>query len=241
MTRPGAVAGQGKQSRRAAPGVPGKRRGRLPHLIQKGLERLYRIDCGLDVRDFLLGEEERGSIVGRGPREQLLVQHDEDGLWLGLFLDPRVLRNLEDHDPRRQLDDRNLSDLCLSVEGVSHFLYVVWRARQEHPVSPLELELQGEVDKYATCLLTLLGQRDGPPPELWQALFARFALDGALSVEERERYLTANQQAGRYAEELDRCFVKEHRLDALLAELRFFYRLGWREKVERIALIADRH
>ncbi|HEY3354296.1 MAG TPA: hypothetical protein VGQ83_13670 [Polyangia bacterium] len=204
--------------------------------MQRGLERLYRIRSGLDVRDFVVGEDARAGLADRRrPREQLLVRHDEEGLWLGLFLDPDALANLAANDPRRRLDDANLGDLCLTVEGVSHFLYLVFCAGQERPVSQRELELQAEVDKYATCLLTLMAQGGGPPGDLWPALFRRFALDPALAPDERERYATANEQASRYAADLDRRYVRRGRLAALLVELRLFYRLSWRQKVERIA------
>jgi hypothetical protein len=214
----------------------GGRRGAVLHGVQGGLERLYRVRSGLDVRDFVVGEDAREDLaVARRPREQLLVRHDEEGLWLGLFLDPQALANLAAHDPRRRLDEGNLNDLCLTVEGVSHFLYLVFCAGQDRPVSQLELELQAEVDKYATCLLMHLGERDGPPPGLWQRLFRRFALDPELTPEERERYATANEQAGRYAADLERRFVEHRRVGALLAELRLFYRLSVREKLQRIA------
>jgi hypothetical protein len=118
---------------------------------------------------------------------------------------------------------------------VSHFLCLVFCAGQERPVSQLELELQGEIDKYVTCLFTLLAQRDGPPPELGGLLFRRFAYDDRLSIEERDRYATANEQAARYAAHLDRRYVRPGRLGALLTELRRFYRLSFAEKLERIA------
>src|SRR5690606_22268107 len=44
---------------------------------------------------------------------------------------------------------RHFEAACLATEGVSHFLYVIFRARSAGQVSQLELELQGEVDKYA--------------------------------------------------------------------------------------------
>ena len=125
--------------------------------LQRGLERLYRIDTALDVRDFLIDERTRGACApARAPREQLLLAESEGGLELGLFLDRTALENLAARDPRERLDDRNLGDFLLAVEGVSHFVYVAWRARAKRPVSAFELELQAEVDKYVTCLLTLL-------------------------------------------------------------------------------------
>jgi hypothetical protein len=220
----------------APQGTNGRKRSLLLWLVQGGLERLYRIHSGLDVRDFVVEDDLRQQLGQvRCAREQLLVRHDDEGLWLGLFVDPGVLANLEAHDPRRRLDEDNLGDLCLTVEGVSHFVYLVFCASQDRPVSQLEMELQGEIDKYATCVFTMIAQRDGPPRELWQMLFRHFALEAGLSSEERERYLTANAEAGRYAAGLDERFVRRGELEALLRELRLFYRLGFLEKLEWIA------
>ena len=42
------------------------------------------------------------------------------------------------------------ADYCTALEGVSHFHYLVWSLARGRNVSLLELELQAEVDKYAT-------------------------------------------------------------------------------------------
>src|SRR5262249_52417790 len=97
--------------------------------VQRGLETLYRIRTDLDVRDFVIDAETRDAIgVPRAAREQLLVSEADGDLHLALFVDDRALANLAVHDPRRRLDGRNLGDFLLTVEGVSHFVYVAWRA-----------------------------------------------------------------------------------------------------------------
>ena len=109
--------------------------------LQGGLETMYRVETDLDVCDFLVDGERREALnVERMPREQLLIKPEPDGLQLGLFVDERTLENLAMRDPRRRLDEDNLHDFLLAVEGVSHFVYVVHRARQERPVSAVELE-----------------------------------------------------------------------------------------------------
>src|SRR6516164_7769408 len=123
----------------------------VPKRVQKGLEQLYRVETHVDIGDYLIDGATREAIgVHRAPREQLLVAETDGELELALFLDQGVLANLEANDPHEHLDERNLEDFLLTVEGVSHFVYVVWRARRGRPVSALELELQAEVDKYVT-------------------------------------------------------------------------------------------
>ncbi len=213
-------------------------------LVQRGLERMYRIDTSLDVTDFVIDARTRDALkVARAPREQLLVAERDGELELGLFVDEKALANLARNDPRERLDGANLQDFLLTVEGVSHFVYVAWRAQQERPVSALELELQAEVDKYVTCLLTLLTQTaphqaGGLRAGLRDRLFCRFELEPDLDGEERDRYLVANSNAKSYAKSLDARFVARGGLADMLDELRRFYRLGVNDKIAHIAQAA---
>lgn len=205
----------------------------LPKL-QRGLEALYRLEGSACVSGFLIDAEARARLgVARAPREQLLVAEDDDGVSVGLFVDDDALSNLAVHDPGRRLDERNLGDFLLAVEGVSHFVYVMWRARHDAPVSALELEVQAEVDKYVTCLLC------GPHgPErsaaLRRRLFDDVAFDDDLDGDERHRYRVANANALRYSESLERRYVRSARIADMLGELRRFYRLPLDGKLDLI-------
>lgn len=207
--------------------------------LQGGLESMYRVETELDVCDFLVGGEARDALqVERAPREQLLIRRDDEGLQLGLFVDERTLENLAMRDPRRRLDAQNLQDFLLAVEGVSHFVYLVHRARQERPVSAVELELQAEVDKYLVSLLVSWNQNGEPPADLRERLFANICFAGDLSREERERYELANTAADEYASSLEQRFVRTRAVDDMLGEVRRFYRKGLAEKLEYISQLA---
>ncbi len=205
--------------------------------VQRGLETLYRIQTDLDVRDFVIDAETRDAIgVQRAAREQLLVSEADGDLHLALFVDDRALANLAAHDPRRRLDGRNLGDFLLTVEGVSHFVYVAWRAQRKRPVSALELELQAEIDKYVTCLLMLLPH--GGDPDLVPRLFDGWTLAPGMDDAERERYLVANSNARAYAASIEARYVARGDVPAMLDELRRFYRLGVADKLSTIARAA---
>ena len=207
--------------------------------LQGGIESMYRVETDLDVCDFLVGGEERDALkVERAPKEQLLIRTDEEGMRLGLFVDERTLENLAMRDPRRRLDAANLQDFLYAVEGVSHFVYLVHRARQERPVSAVELELQAEVDKYLVSLLVSWNQAGEPPSDLRERLFANIRFAGDLSREERERYELANSAADEYAASLEERFVRTHAVDDMLGEVRRFYRKGLAEKLEYITQLA---
>ncbi|MEJ7604035.1 MAG: hypothetical protein WKG01_39510 [Kofleriaceae bacterium] len=206
--------------------------------VQRGLESLYRIDTGVAIDDYVIGDETRAELAPtRRPREQLLVREDGDGMSVALFIDPSVLANLGANDPARRLDDRNLGDFLLAIEGVSHFIYTVLCARLERPVSQLELELQAEVDKYITCLLAT-----APEPELSavlrRRLFGDCAYDDDLDHDEHHRYRAANDNANRYAGWLEQTFVSRRRIPEMLGELRTFYRQGLAAKLGAIARAA---
>ncbi|HXJ19834.1 MAG TPA: hypothetical protein VMT03_06330 [Polyangia bacterium] len=203
--------------------------------LQLGLEALYRVETRLPIDAFLVDAETREAALGGGgrlPREQLVVRQVEGELAMALFVDQAALTNLERHDPADRLDERNFTDFCLAVEGVSHFVYLALCAAGDRAVSQLELELQAEVDKYACCLL--LAGRD---PALRRRLYrdVRFADD--LDPDERSRYQAANAEANRYAAALERRFVDTERTDALLTELRRFYRMALADKLGRIATL----
>lgn len=221
----------------SAPEAPRSEGPSVLRRLQLGIEALYRVETRLEVEAFLVGEEQRRQAgVARAPREQLLVRHDDeaDELSMGLFVDEQALANLERHDPARGLHEENFGDFCLAVEGVSHFVYVALCAAVNRRVSALELELQAEVDKFACCVL--LAWSTTRASGLRRRLYGdvRFADD--LDADERGRYHAANAAAARYAEALERRFVREDRLAAMLGELRAFYRLSLDAKLARIAL-----
>jgi hypothetical protein len=207
--------------------------------MQRGLESLYRIDTGVEIADFVVGVEVRDFLVPRRrPREQLfaLSEGDEETS-LALFIDPAAIANLEARDPSDRLDDSNLGDFLLAIEGVSHFIYTVCCARTGRPVSQLELELQAEVDKYVACLLTR-----SPSPSVSAALrrrlFGDIEYEPDLDSDEHARYRAANDNAHRYATWLESAFVEPRRIPEMLAELRRFYRQGLASKLATIARAA---
>ncbi len=214
--------------------------------LQRGLETLYRIETNLDVRQYMVSDHERthtlapaqGSGAQRRPREQLLISHAGDELSVGLYLDAQAIANLERHDPRLGLSERNFGDFCLAVEGVSHFLYVALCAAADRSVTALELELQAEVDKFVSCVLLDPGAGRGAD-ELRAWLFDRVSFANDLDADERARYQTANGQARKYAGALERRYLRGRDVPAMLAELRTFYRLPLEAKLGHIARAAS--
>ena len=197
---------------------------------------MYRVSTELDVSDFLVDDQGRQAIApDRSPGEQLFLREDEAGLSVGLFVDKAALARLAHRDPRARLDDDNLPDFLLALEGVSHFVYLATRARVERRVSAVELELQAEVDKWAVALLVCWDQRGAPPSELRERLFGRVHYLPDLSAEERSRYQLANEAANEYTGRLEARFVRRGKVEEMMGELRRFYQEGLSGKLDRIA------
>lgn len=202
--------------------------------LQRGLETLYRIDTQVSVDDFVIDEEAvRAFGTRRHSREQLLIAETDGEVEIGLFVDDRALSNLADNDPSERLGEHNLPDFLLAVEGVSHFIYTVWRASADRSVSALELELQAEVDKYVTCVLLCEGNRDDAEV-LRRRLFHEFEYCDDLDETERDRYQAANANASRYSASLEQRYIREQRIADMLGELRRFYRMSLTSKLDFI-------
>jgi hypothetical protein len=202
--------------------------------LQALLGRLYDVELDYDVYDFLVTDRR---VLGaalpadarRAPEEELLLAPTADGAGVALFIDAALLARLEREDPLGLLTERNLADYCTALEGVSHFLYTTWRLDRDAPVSLLELETQAEVDKYAVTVFLLADQQGGGfPSQVHPRLFDQVSFDAALAPAETERYRTAHRCAAHYCRRLERRFVRrgEAHIEALVRELRRFYRLG---------------
>jgi len=202
--------------------------------VQRRLESLYALEAQAPVTDFVLSEEEAAAYPGGGSRT-LVTQHGDE-VSLGVVLEGEVGTLLAGADPRVRLDHANLGAFCTLTEEVSHFVYLAFCARTSRTVTQLELELQAEVDKYLTAVFLLCLQNEGAvSPRLRDRLFRRYRLAAPLSAEQVERYRAASGLAYRYCSFLESRYLRSSRLGDLAREARRFYRLGQREKLERIA------
>jgi hypothetical protein len=204
--------------------------------VQRRLESLYGLHHEAPVTDFLIAEGESGTYPGDGSRT--LVSEDARGVALGVVLDDAVARKLADADPRVRLDGSNLGPFCALTEEVSHFVYLLFCAQAARSVTELELELQGEVDKYLSAAFLLSLQNEGAvSASLRRLLFREYRLVEGLSAARAERYRVASDLAWRYCGFLEQRFLRPGHLEDLAREARRFYRLGQREKLEKIAAL----
>jgi hypothetical protein len=207
--------------------------------LQKLLETINDAPCGHDVRDFLLTERTQLPPERRAEaadEELVLVEHRRSRR-LGLYIDGAVLARLAEHDPLRALDGYNIADFWTALEGVSHFSYLMWNARHQRGISQLELELQGEVDKYIATFWLLRAQHpQHQPRELHPALFEKTRVDPRLPPARQHLYATATRHAARFCARLEQALLSNRRVarHSAITALRRFYRLGSTRKLQHI-------
>jgi hypothetical protein len=193
----------------------------LPARIQAALCRTYGIEDAPAVDDFIRPCE------GDIEREVLLVRENEHGAEIAVHLPKSAL----DLNARTSL---GFDELCQVIEGVSHFVFFVERARRELPLTQLELELQAEVDKYVVFVHDLQNVRQFEPH---RAARVRARLFDAVSyidppgTEKGDRYRLANDLAARFSGMLDERFARRGRFEQLSYALRRFYGAGQCEKI----------
>jgi hypothetical protein len=212
----------------------------LLNRLQRHLENIYEVQSGYRVADFLIDDPALARRLDSTPNardipEKLLIRQDGESLDLALYLDPDLLRRLDDNDPTESLHGENLHDFWMALEGISHFLYLTWNAGHERSVSLLEMELQAEVDKYILAAFLFGRQMRGLVPRaLYRQLFHAARFDARLDAAERYRYHSANYFAGRFCSYIEKEFLKPGARSGLVNTLRRFYRLTQQRKIKAI-------
>lgn len=207
--------------------------------LQRQLERIYEVEIPHRVDDFLVTDREvLKTVQGRGQsdaldaEEKLLVVQEGDNVDVALFLDNEIIDRLSADDPNSRLHDGNLADYCTAIEGVSHFLYLLWNARHERGVSLMELEMQAEIDKYVSMAFLFGDQAGGRvPSSLHSWLFDNPVFDTSLDRASLERYRDANHYASIYCARLEQRYLRNHGRAGLFKDLRRLYRLTHRAKI----------
>lgn len=208
--------------------------------LQTLLASAYRLPIDINIADYLTTDRQvPRSILGESARiadEVLLVHEDASTLDVALFIDNGVLGRLAFADPREVLSDSNLDDFCQVLEGVSHFVYLIWNAAKDRSVTRLEMEVQAEIDKYlsARMLLEVQGDQRLQGADLLRRLFDGVRYHEDLHTDEIERYRYANDVACRYCNHLEQRFAGRNVSAGLKEELRAFYRMPQPDKLSHM-------
>ena len=206
--------------------------------LQQQLSDIYHLGQAHDVRDYLITDPTLAKALGQGTvlgdsEETLLMAQNGDDLSLSLFLDSELLERLASDNPFECLHANMLNDLWKVLEGISHFNCVVWKAMEDRTVSLLELELQGEIDKFVATTLLAIEQADKSLLyNLHSRLFDNVRYHDELDEEQRDRYRSANDYAARYCFGLQQELIENDQ--RAITKLRDFYRLQLGDKISHI-------
>lgn len=204
-------------------------------MLQLKLETYYDINPPYSISEFVChsAQVETGSSSCKGTTPEMLI-YREDGtnLDISLFLNPSLLQDISIDNYKTNWTGEIFNNGCIVLEGVSHFLYMVFNAHYDRQVSMLDLEIQAEIDKFLFSVLDT--DHTDSPDVLIQRLFCDVSYRDDLSDTLRYRYEQANDLAHSYCQWLHDNFTLVANNKSLLAEVGSLYRTNGTARQEHI-------
>ena len=123
--------------------------------MQDALERRYDLSLPCQVTPFVSHDHDLvRQLTGETkiPPEMLLIREETGNLDITLFLERSLIDSTSSGNANHHSSEE-YDDYCTILEGVSHFVYLVWNAQYGRQVKPIEMELQAEVDKFVFSAL----------------------------------------------------------------------------------------
>lgn len=204
----------------------------LLHQLDAAIGSIYSIATDLKAQDFLIPPKE---LI---PSGALLVHsHPETktDVEVAIVFNPKIQSQFKmiEQTPFAQWDQELTQAFAVATEEVSHFRFFIFHSEQDRPVSQLEMEFQGELDKF--LLFYFLAHSEIKPhtisfEDLFEKLFEHFSLQKNITVDKQERYLLANQLAKEFIHKHRHYFKSPERHPDLFQELRALYRMSSGDK-----------
>ncbi len=222
--------------------------------IQKLFERTY-AHVGINLEDCLIDRTrcaQLSLLAGKSARElselaRTFLRRAGDQLYVGIYYSRWLIEQLELHDPRAGLGDRNIRSLIMFVEELNHALHAALQFKRGIREIRSEdfarnLELQAQVDTYLVLLLFVAffrkTQRVSKADRRWLRfhLFARQCPGAFRDPNLRSRYLETGQLAASYT-----CYLETLNGVRRLDEIRRFHSLDYDAKRARILALTNGH
>jgi hypothetical protein len=221
--------------------------------IQKLFERTY-AQVGINLENCLIDRTrcaQLSILAGKSAVElselaRTFLRCAGDQLYVGIYYSRWLIEQLELHDPRASVGDRNIRSLIVFVEELNHALHAALQFKSGIRQIASEdfarnLELQAQVDTYLVLVLFVAffrkTQRISRMDRRWLRyhLFARQCPEAFRDANLRGRYLETSQLAASYTHYLD-TLNGARRLD----EIRRFHSLDYGGKKVRILALTNR-
>ena len=220
--------------------------------VQRLFERTY-AQVGINLEDCLIDQRRCGQLTklaGASARElselaRTFLRTAGDQLYVGIYYSRWLIDQLERHDPRAGLSDRNIRSLIMFVEEINHALHAALQFKSGERAIESEnfarnLELQAQVDTYLVLLLFVAFFRRTQKVARTDRRWLRFHLFAAQNPGAfhdrnlRGRYLETTELASSYTEFLD-TLNGMRRVD----EIRRFRSLDYGAKKERVLALMN--
>ncbi len=192
--------------------------------IDAALGSIYEIDIKLSATEFISSHtslRQQGVLLIRPPSPEntevevaIAFNSEVQSALNTLNLDVSSSWNLEQNQA-----------FSVAAEEISHFRYFVFHAEKDRQVSQLELEFHGEIDKFLMFHLLIKNFES-----VYSKLFEGFSLSDQLTVQEQERYQSANQLAREFIVKHRHHFNSSETFSEFLKNLRALYRMSPQEK-----------
>jgi hypothetical protein len=227
---------------------------RVVRKIDRAIKQIYNLEHEFQAEDFLVLDDyadERvasGKAVELGLDGALLIRHQkrnepDEEITLGIYLSESVRLQLSTfpHWEKCPWSNTQLKAFTVATEEVSHFHYLLHHALGGRSLSQIELELQGEIDKFILVFFAQLQQGKAARAAfetLYEQFFVNYRLSDKLTDAERRRYHEASQLAMRFIYRCRRYLDSPRHYDRAFRLLRQFYRLNRAEKLSFIAALS---
>ena len=221
--------------------------------IQKLFERTY-AQVGINLEDCLIDQRRcrqleklaGATAVELSELARTFLRTIDGRLYVGIYYSRWLIEQLEEHDPRAGLTNRNIGSLIMFVEEINHALHAALQFQDgQRGIAAEEfarnLELQARIDTYLVLLLFVAFFRKTQRVSRVDRRWLRFHLfeaqnPGAFrNPNLRERYRETTELAASYVRFLDT-------LNGLrrVEEIRTFRALDYEAKKTRILALMDR-
>ena len=192
--------------------------------IQERIQTLYGLDAIPAITQFLISKEKIASLHLLD-RPQVVLCQKAGEVELGVYLG-------ETFGLKGEIGANDIQLYAVLVEEVSHFIYLFWNMTHSQKFSLLDVEVQGEIDKFL-----LLADQLGFSDDLVQRLFGKYLLRDNLPKEEVTRYQKAHVLGKHF---IKRILQADLNRSEMINFLRVFYRKGSTERIKEMYKIRGR-
>lgn len=189
--------------------------------LKKNLKTILQIHDHLQQLNGFENPHRIEDFIRESERNELLIRENQEDIELRICLKNDLLKKFGNLELPEDFHLSGLQDFGVLIEELSHFNTYCHRALEEREISALELEVQGEVDKFGLMLEWLHQKNESHLKDIvFDQLFGNFKIGSWVSDSEVYRYQDAHQIAKNFCRGL---LNSEFKQTTLRNKLREFF------------------